>query len=95
MPALSRRFETALDIQNACNPSGVAKTFYDLACEFMRSPEFTGTNAVRNDPALKLIAFKLADLMGVGTLDGTEAFWKAHDECVAKRDATRQESTND
>ena len=60
------RFRDALVIVNpgACNPSGVALSIAD-ACREMREHENVGTNHVRNDPAIRLMVYQLAHLLGV------------------------------
>jgi hypothetical protein len=86
---MRNRYKEALDVQDACNPSGVARLFYDLACEFHRSPEYTGTDSVRNDPALRLIAYKLCELMG-HCASLSEAFEAAEKACIEKEQESKQ-----
>jgi hypothetical protein len=57
------RYQDALDVQNACNPSGVAHSLHEICCEVSR--EGGGTDAVRRDPAVRLFVAKLADLCGL------------------------------
>jgi hypothetical protein len=80
---MSNRYQTALDVQDACNPSGVGKLFERETHAFMDSPDYKGTDSVRNDPALRLIAYKLCELMGIcASLE--PAYDKAFAECEAK-----------
>jgi hypothetical protein len=58
------RFQMALDIQDAVNPSGVAHAFLDICLILRSQPSFEGTEALKRDPALRLISYKLADMMG-------------------------------
>lgn len=57
------RFQDALSVQNACNPSGVAYSLWKCCCAVSRY--HAGTDAVRTDPAVKLFVAKLADLVGL------------------------------
>lgn len=59
-----KRNKTAIQIQNACNPSGIAHAFIEACKEFRDSPADKGTDSLRADPALRLIAYQLSWLMG-------------------------------
>jgi hypothetical protein len=61
----SKRYADALMIDNgACNPSGIAHAIIE-ACNEMRSEEgFAGTDALRHDPAIRLMVNQLSFLMG-------------------------------
>jgi hypothetical protein len=63
------RQETAWMIQDACNPMGVANELLHQMKAFCDTPEYTGTDSIRNDPALRAIAYKLADLFRVSNWD--------------------------
>lgn len=56
------RFQVALDIQNACNPSGVAIELVKIIKDAMDDPACKGTMAVRGDPAVAMVVQKLHDL---------------------------------
>jgi hypothetical protein len=60
------RFRDALVIINpgACNPSGVALSIAD-ACREMREHENVDTNRICQDPAIRLMVYQLAHLLGV------------------------------
>ena len=51
--------ETAVMCQNGCNPCGIMKSTYDMACEVMHEE---GTDAVNGYPPYRLMLAKLADL---------------------------------
>ena len=53
--------------QGACNPSGVARALVRAIDEARE--ENPDTDAVRADPACRLICHQLAFLMGVGRID--------------------------
>lgn len=55
--------------QGASNPSGVARALVRAIDEFQSSPQYTGTDSVRSDPAIRLICHQLAFLLGVRQLD--------------------------
>ncbi len=63
------RFKVADEIQNACNPSGVARELVRIIASAMRDPAYTGTDFVRNDPAVRCVVDKLASLTGVQSYD--------------------------
>lgn len=56
------RFKVAIEIQDACNPSGVARELVRVIKDAMDDPECTGTDWVRQDPAVRLVVNKLMDL---------------------------------
>lgn len=65
-----KRNRDAIAIQaGACNPSGVARSLVQAIDEFTDSPDYTGTDSVRADPAIRLICHQLAFLLGVGEIN--------------------------
>lgn len=58
---MARRHEVALLIQNgAVNPQAVARSIV-TACEDIRAqPNFSGTNQLTSDPAIRLMVHQLA-----------------------------------
>lgn len=77
------RFQDALDIQNACNPSGVAIALSESISTFMKSPEYTGTDSISADPGIRLIAFQLSFLLGV--TNGANEFARGPDYYATTR----------
>lgn len=70
----------ALDIQNACNLSGVIHTF----CEVLQDVVIPSTQAtidVNQHPITKLFASKIHDLAGMGLSDFDE-YRRAYDACL-------------
>jgi hypothetical protein len=57
------RFQVAVDIQNACNPSGVARELVRIIEDAMQDPAYTGTDYMRRDPAVVAVVDKLQSLM--------------------------------
>jgi hypothetical protein len=49
----------------ACNPSGVAHSIVEACAEAMEEPGHTGTAALCTDPAIRLMVYQLAALMGM------------------------------
>lgn len=70
----------ALELQNACNLSGVAHTLCDM-CSFLVD-QGLDTDGIRSHPAVILTVDKMNDLVRRPDLD---AYSKADDECRAKR----------
>ena len=56
----NNRFQEALLLQNACNPSGVAHTLVEMIQEASR--QGADTASICRDPAVRLTVAKLADL---------------------------------
>ena len=55
-------YQTALELQDACNPIAVANTLFKVAQQLRE--EGKGTDAIRQDPAFVLIVDKLSDMTG-------------------------------
>jgi aromatic ring hydroxylase len=79
---MSNRFSDAIAIQSACNPSGIASAL--MRAQRVIYDEGKGTDAVRADPAVRLMVHQLAYLCDVGPgLSGEE--WRlCHQECLNK-----------
>jgi hypothetical protein len=73
-------YQKALDVQDACNPSGVAALYTVALTEFRVSPDFTGTQSIKDNAALTLIAFKLTDLHG-GVIMPFREWERAYETC--------------
>jgi hypothetical protein len=70
------RQRIALDIQDACNPVAVCIELAEQITLFSRTAEYHGTQSICEDPALRAITYKVADLFRVSN-------WNAWDE-IAK-----------
>jgi len=55
-------YKEALDVQMACNPSGVTHSLYEVLTVHLQGAD---TAAKRSDPAVVLFVAKLADLVGL------------------------------
>lgn len=75
------RFQDALLMQAACNPSGVAHALAAHIAAFMKTPAYNGTASVCSDPALRLMAHQLAYLFGV--IPSTPDYPLIYDQCAA------------
>ena len=58
----NNRFAEALALQDACNPSGVARTLVEMMDDVKKHGD---TADVRRDPAVRITVAKLADLCGL------------------------------
>jgi hypothetical protein len=58
------RFRTAVEIQDASNPSGVARELVRVVASAMADPACTGTDWVCKDPAVVAVIDKLSNLAG-------------------------------
>ena len=67
------RFDDALAIQSACNPSGVARSVVAMLAQII-SEENGDTNSMRNDPAVRLAVYQLAYLTGATDANYSEAY---------------------
>jgi hypothetical protein len=71
-----RHAQQALDVQNACNLSGVVHTF-SRVMTFLWDLDLGGTDAVNTHPIARLYADKIAHLTGTQTL-GNDATQDAY-----------------
>lgn len=73
---MSKRHRDALAIQaGACNPLAIT---HSLLAALRECPD---TNAMRTDPAVRLIAHQLAFLLDVRALDDPQAYAAATNAC--------------
>lgn len=71
--------QQAIDVQDACNPSGVA-LFYVRIIDCLRNDHnIRDTDSIRKHPAVVLTAHKLADLSQVASLS-SHAYYEAYME---------------
>lgn len=67
---MRNRFDNAVAIQEgACNPSGILHSMLEACAEIRDDPEHTGTDQLRADPALRLMAHQLSYLLRVAAID--------------------------
>jgi hypothetical protein len=84
MRTLQELAQEAIDIQNACNPLGLTKSFAEVtqelwvALDFLKLPR--DTESIRTHPIVRLWASKLHDLVGMGLSD-TERYGEAYHAC--------------
>ena len=62
---LRRQMQSALDVQNACNISGVAHHLAEL-CRELRS-DGSSTSELRTSPMVRLVVAKLADMCAIAS----------------------------
>jgi hypothetical protein len=67
---MTNRFQTALLSQSACNPSGLCHSLIKMQAEVIA--EGGGTDAVRSDPACRLLAYQIGYLFEVQDLHSNE-----------------------
>ena len=73
---MKNRFKDALQVQDACNISGVARSFVAVIDDARANPMPPGTNPDM-DSAVILFAYKIASLVGVDSITNTlDAAWK-------------------
>lgn len=80
---MRNRFDNAVAIQEgACNPSGILHSMLEACEEIRANPEHTGTDQLRADPALRLMAHQLNYLLNVGEIDrDLDVYGKLVHEC--------------
>ena len=84
---MRNRFQDAIDMQSACNPSGVAHSIIEAIKQVRDEPAYKGTESVRTDPAIKLMVYQLAYLCGVtgGVADFHVGSWEeVYHHCKAQ-----------
>jgi hypothetical protein len=81
MIGTTNRFRDALAVQDACNPSGVCRSLFEI----FSTTDWPDTDSKRRDPAVILFVAKLADLVGL------EYTWPrdAQLECEKQADGAR------
>ena len=79
-----KRNSDALAIQQgACNPSGICHAIIK-ACQEIRDEPNSGTDRIRNDPAVRLMVHQLAYLCGTYEIDHSiDVYNKLTVECGA------------
>jgi len=83
MRTLRQLAQEALDVQNACNPLGLSRSYAEALSDLFenrRLPASTGD--VCSHPINRLWASKLHDLAGMGISD-TDRYGEAHRACQA------------
>lgn len=80
---MRNRFDNAVAIQEgACNPSGILHSMLEACAEIRNDPEHTGTDQLRADPALRLMAHQLSYLLRVAAIDNDlDVYGKLVHEC--------------
>jgi hypothetical protein len=80
-----QRHSDALAIQEgACNPSGIAHAIIRACQEVRDQRDYSGTDMIRQDPAIRLMVHQLAYLCGVPEIDhDLLAYGKLVDACKA------------
>ncbi|QXN71158.1 hypothetical protein RCDURKIN_102 [Rhodobacter phage RcDurkin] len=73
-----QRFADALMVQSAVNPAGVARSMHEAMAEIIR--EGKPTDAIGEDPAIKLFMVALASIMG---MDSPVPFTEYSRACAA------------
>lgn len=79
---MTTRWDDALAIQRgACNPKAIARTLVRM----MDDPDLTSTDAIRKDPACRLVVHQLAYLFDIDTVNSAlQEYVRLEDECVKK-----------
>lgn len=78
---LKKAAQEALDVQNACNLSGVVHSLARVVTMLRALPECTGTEWCNTHPIVYLFVDKLADLSGVPHLDSGR-FMQNYEACI-------------
>ena len=81
MRSIAELAKEACDVQNACNISGVAHSFWRALASLREQPECTGNDWLDAHPVTRAYVDKLASLAGVQGETGTDRAMTAHAEC--------------
>lgn len=76
---LQQAAQSALDVQSACNLSGVARSFGEVMMALRALPECTGTEWANHHPVARLFAEQIVYLTGGNDF---ESYSKAYDACT-------------
>jgi hypothetical protein len=88
-PSPAGRPRAALLAQGACNPAGLAHTLIEWQRTILDAPG-RGTDDVTADPACRLLAYYLAELMNVGVGFDDRAFSELQQACWRQAGADEQ-----
>lgn len=81
-------YDEAIHVQDACNPSGVARFLVQCITHIRDVEKVTDTDAIRRHPLYALVVNKLDSLVivdGVVQMSGSaEAFSRAYSACRAR-----------
>jgi hypothetical protein len=77
---LQKMAQSALDVQTACNLSGVLRSFHEIT-QSMRNDHGMDTPTCNTHPVSRMFAEQISHLTGAGCGD-TETYRKAYDWCV-------------
>jgi hypothetical protein len=80
MMTMPRAAQLALDVQSACNLSGVVRSFAEIT-HWVRSEQGMDTDTCNQHPVSRLFAEQIAHLTGGGMLDPVN-YSRAYDWCV-------------
>jgi hypothetical protein len=80
MKSIKECAQVALDVQNACNLSGVLASWLEVREALNKCSENSGTAWFRTHPINQLFASKVHDLCAMG-ISETDAFSKAYKSC--------------
>lgn len=86
---MRNRFDNAVGIQEgACNPSGILYSMLQACEEIRAEPSHTGTDQLRADPALRLMAHQLSYLLRVSEIEREpNVYGELLHECRTRADA--------
>jgi hypothetical protein len=79
------RYDAALAVvEGACNPSGICYAIIGACSEIRSQPDYSGTDQIRSDPAIRLMVYQLAYLCNTAEFDQSlTAYGEAVDVCKA------------
>lgn len=77
---MNKRYRDAIDAQSACNPGALCRRLAEIQREMHDAG--LGTDAVRADPACRLIAYQIAFLFGNEFGISHAEYTRLHDECT-------------
>jgi hypothetical protein len=89
VPSIQKLAADAIDVQNACNLSGVVNGFSRALAALRELPEARGNDWLHAHPIAILWADKIASLTGTQDL-GNARVMKAYDEVYKLRDSAAQ-----
>ncbi len=98
---LKQAAQQAIDVQDACNGSGVARALVRVIDVIRESASYTGTSYSNQHPIVYLFAYKLMALAGREPLSDDAYYWQMMAECQKIVDAVEvapdpaTESTDD
>lgn len=83
MKTINQAAAAAIQVQSACNLSGVVRSYAEALAILLRQPDCTGSEWVARHPVSVLFAVQVAWLTGIAGESHADGYSAAYAACVA------------